>query len=176
MLSWNKLLRLVTIRQHAVPFSLLMSALLNTPAVYRLTELKSGKKKTPWQKKVNINVSDSYQRIATGLTASIWIVLKPCPQIQLYYKKNKTKKQQLTTLHRSRTMLPTAKISVCSTVPLILMLKSGWAHSEKLYTSHQWVQVLTENHKQIRELKQILIKLNLVWWFLTFLTLNSKAI
>lgn len=79
MLSWNKLLRLVTICQHAVPFSLLMSALLNTPAVYCLTELKKGEKTPCLNGKVNINVPDSYQKISTGLTASIWIVLKPCP-------------------------------------------------------------------------------------------------
>lgn len=35
----------MTICQHAVQFSVLMSALLNTPAVYRLTEFK--RKKTP---------------------------------------------------------------------------------------------------------------------------------
>lgn len=67
----------VTICQHAVQFSVLMSALLNTPAVYRLTELKR-KKILAWDK-IYMKESDSYQNISTKLTVSIWIVLKPCP-------------------------------------------------------------------------------------------------
>lgn len=78
ILSWNKMLCLVTICQHVVQFSVLMSAQLNTPAAYRLTGLK--RKKNPLVcAEVYIKESDSYQSISTKLTVSLWIVLKPCP-------------------------------------------------------------------------------------------------
>lgn len=60
----------MTICQRAVQFSVLMSALLNTPAVYRLTEFKR-KKKLLGCAKVYIKDSDSYQNMSTKLTVSI---------------------------------------------------------------------------------------------------------
>lgn len=61
----------MTICQRAVQFSVLMSALLNTPAVYHLTEFKRKKKKLLGCAKVYIKDSDSYQNMSTKLTVSI---------------------------------------------------------------------------------------------------------
>lgn len=141
------MLCLVTICQHVVQFSVLMAALHNTPAVYRLTGLK--RKKNPLVcAEVYIKESDSYQNISTKLTVSIWIVLKPCPPKSFLQKNSPLSIAPGPCSRQPRYQsAPLFHSSWCSRV--------DWAHSEKLYTSHQWARVLTENHSKIRKTSRL---------------------